>query len=693
MATFILKDKREMTTALPLSFWQRATSNVLLPLGMNWASIGFAVRTTAASLTALYIALALDFGEAKWAAMTVWIVAQPNRGMSLSKSQYRLAGTLAGASVGVTLIIAFDQMPEMFFLALALWLALCTAISTALRNFRSYGAVLAGYTAAIIGIAGASQPAALFDIAVARVAYISLGIAVEAGFTAIFSPGSPLQTIEQGLANFLQLAITTTARTLRGEDTGAASRSVFANAVALDAAGEYAAASSPVVRRYIGHLRASIASALAQIVAAHAARKCLIELRDAERCLAAKLASAVATIGDRPLDAANQLEKIRNQIHGLRDTRAMPRSNEITAIRPPGITDRLELLHFHAEEALSRMTLGGDRKRLTPRTRFAFHIDFTAAALNAARAFLSLLAAATFWVESAWPSGGSLVVTVAIVTGLFASRPDGIAAGIGFIKGAATAVIVAGICNFVILPGLSGFAALAAVTAPFFILGGIGMRAPTIAAPSASFTLFVWDLIAPDNASRPDFADFANGALTLLIAIACGTLMFALIFPYRPTVVRQRLLGAARRDLKTIGANRYRSTPQEWLSRAADRIGRLAAASVASSPELREREYRGLLANTIMGHAAIALLDLSKFYDPAASRTVGSVVRRLASGSSIKLDAQASRAAARLSRMAADPMRPVAERRQLARGAVHCEDLARASAEYSRFLAPAGGSS
>ncbi|WP_461523455.1 FUSC family protein [Rhizobium leguminosarum] len=45
--------------------------------------------STAASLSALYIALALDLGEAKWAAMTVWIVAQASRGMSLSKSRYR----------------------------------------------------------------------------------------------------------------------------------------------------------------------------------------------------------------------------------------------------------------------------------------------------------------------------------------------------------------------------------------------------------------------------------------------------------------------------------------------------------------------------------------------------------------------------------------------------------------------------
>jgi uncharacterized membrane protein YccC len=104
---------------------------------VTWDSLGFALRTTAASLAALYIAFRFDLEEPKWAPMTVWVVAQATRGMSLSKSQYRLIGTIVGAAAGVALIALFAQTPELFFFALAVWMAVCTAASSALRNFSS----------------------------------------------------------------------------------------------------------------------------------------------------------------------------------------------------------------------------------------------------------------------------------------------------------------------------------------------------------------------------------------------------------------------------------------------------------------------------------------------------------------------------------------------------------------------------
>ena len=235
-----------------------------LPGGIGWDAVGFAVRTTAASLVALYIALLLDLDEPKWAAMTVWIVAQSSRGMSLSKSQYRLLGTVAGAAVGLALVALFAQTPELFFGALAGWLGLCTAASTGLRNFRSYGAVLAGYTAAIIGISAASAPDQAFEIAVARVVYITLGILVEAVFTAIFAPDAPLPALRARLDGFLRQAAAVSARALRGEDNSAALRGLFAAALALDAAAEYAAAGSREVRRRYGHLRGAVAACLAR---------------------------------------------------------------------------------------------------------------------------------------------------------------------------------------------------------------------------------------------------------------------------------------------------------------------------------------------------------------------------------------------------------------------------------------------
>lgn len=355
------------------------------------------------------------------------------------------------------------------------------------------------------------------------------------------------------------------------------------------------------------------------------------------------------------------------------------------------LAERLALLLSGAGEALKRAQMIGDGNTPASPAKFAFHVDVAAAVHNGTRAFFALLAAAAFWVESAWSSGGSLVVIVAIVTGLFSSRPNGVAAGIGFIKGAVAALAAAAICNFLLLPGVSGFPALTAITAPFLVLGGIAMRLPAFAAPAASFTLFFWDIIGPDNATRPDFTTFANSGLTLMIGIACGTLMFALLFPSRPLKTEKRLYLAVARDLRTIGTNPARWSRQEWLMRSADRINRLATANLAASPDARDRALRTMFAISIIGDAAIALSDESRHDGPATAKTIRAVLRRVGGDRPDRLAAQALRTARRLAHLGADGTMPAARRRRLLQAVIHCEDIVHAATRLIHLTGTGGG--
>src|SRR5262249_18826756 len=56
----------------------------------------FAVKTFAASLLALYIAFWAGLDDPRWAFLTVFIVSQPDSGLVLAKSFYRILGTIAG---------------------------------------------------------------------------------------------------------------------------------------------------------------------------------------------------------------------------------------------------------------------------------------------------------------------------------------------------------------------------------------------------------------------------------------------------------------------------------------------------------------------------------------------------------------------------------------------------------------------
>lgn len=58
----------------------------------------FAAQTTASGLIALLVALTWNLDQPQWSLLTVFIVAQPQSGLVLAKSFYRIVGTLIGAA-------------------------------------------------------------------------------------------------------------------------------------------------------------------------------------------------------------------------------------------------------------------------------------------------------------------------------------------------------------------------------------------------------------------------------------------------------------------------------------------------------------------------------------------------------------------------------------------------------------------
>src|SRR6266436_4567891 len=136
----------------------------------------FAVKTFAASLLALYIAFWAGLDDPRWAFLTVYIVSQPDSGLVLAKSFYRILGTIAGLLVSIALVFGLAQYGELFVAALAIWICFCNIAARAVRNFASYGFQLAGYTVAIVGIPAALEPTAAYPLVVARFTEILLGI-------------------------------------------------------------------------------------------------------------------------------------------------------------------------------------------------------------------------------------------------------------------------------------------------------------------------------------------------------------------------------------------------------------------------------------------------------------------------------------------------------------------------------------
>src|SRR5262245_20244364 len=160
--------------SVPLREW--------LPRKPGWldhqtvVGLGFAVKTFAASLLALYIAFWAGLDDPRWAFLTAFVVSQPDSGLVLAKGFYRILGTIAGVLVVIALVFALAQYGELFVAALAAWICFCNFAARAVRNFASYGFQLAGYTVAIVGISAALNPGGAYPLLVARFTEVLLGI-------------------------------------------------------------------------------------------------------------------------------------------------------------------------------------------------------------------------------------------------------------------------------------------------------------------------------------------------------------------------------------------------------------------------------------------------------------------------------------------------------------------------------------
>ncbi|MET0706757.1 MAG: FUSC family protein, partial [Tardiphaga sp.] len=138
------------------------------PFLVRHADIIFSIKTFAAAVMALLIALAMDLPRPYWALATVYIASQPLAGATRSKAFFRVAGTLIGAAASVAIVPNFVNSPELCSLAMALWVGLCLYVSQLDRTPRGYMFMLAGYTAALIGFPSVTEPATIFDTAVSR---------------------------------------------------------------------------------------------------------------------------------------------------------------------------------------------------------------------------------------------------------------------------------------------------------------------------------------------------------------------------------------------------------------------------------------------------------------------------------------------------------------------------------------------
>jgi len=321
--------------------------------GPTWVYIAKAV---AAALLAMFIAMRLELPSPRTALTTVFVVMTPQSGMVLAKSFYRLIGTAVGLIAMVT-FISFSQAHVLFLIATAIWISLCTAGSARNRNFRSYGFLLAGYTAALIGVSNAEAPLGAFDAAVTRMIEVSLGIICAALVSAVVFPRYSSSLLEtqvrtrfSGFVEFIRAA------SMGKLDRGAWEKrqvGFIADVVGLEALRSYSIFEDPLSRLRSGRLSRLNSESMAASTRFHALHQLL--LRAQTRYIAnpddAADESGAANVAARMgAGTGRDIERDTHSVSG-----AAPRQADIDTSLSPVVRTVTPLLHELAEH----LSVGG----------------------------------------------------------------------------------------------------------------------------------------------------------------------------------------------------------------------------------------------------------------------------------------------------------------------------------------------
>jgi uncharacterized membrane protein YccC len=558
-----------------------------------------AARTVLAGLIALWLAFVFQLDTPYSALTTVMLVANPVQGMILEKSLFRLSGTLLGGLASIVLMAFFAQAPELFLLGLALWMALCTAASTLLRGHRSYGAVLAGYTVALIALPATSAPESLFNVAMARVGAVTLGIVSSALVGALLSGHTSRRRLDALLRALVADLVSLGRAALDARAGGPLPpylRNLSLKLGGLNDAIRFAVAETPEVAAEAPSLRAAATALYGALSAAPGLRDCLMRSTGAESPVADWARDADRILADAETALASQdwagLEQAALELRRLADaTDAFltarsgdaPHLTEATLIEADRLGDFLgELARGFA--GLIRLEMGGGDEGVT---RNATHLDWAWAWLNAARAAIAVVVAGALWIVLAWPQGAMMMLGVVPTIGLFAMRERPSADVIQFAWGTVAASLLGLFYLLWVLPQINSFALLAMWLAPPLFFGAAAATSPAAAFFAQGFTVFLITLLAPSNPMVFDPIAFLNNAFAISMGGIVTALVYRIVLPVDARRLKRHLLRELQRDV--IAALRPGSSvdPRQWESRMHDRMRLLSARLRAAHMDTR----------------------------------------------------------------------------------------------------------
>jgi uncharacterized membrane protein YccC len=509
------------------------------PFLVRHADLIFALKTFAASMLALVIALAMDLPRPYWAMATVYITSQPLAGATSSKAFFRVMGTLVGATMTVALVPNLINAPELLCLAIALWVGLCLYLSLLDGTPRSYVFMLAGYTVALIGFPSVSDPGAIFDTAVARLEEISLGIICASLVSTIVLPRSVAPAVAARVDSWLLDARRLSQAVLLREGTNDTRRGkrlkLATDIVEIDTLSTHLAYDRLTDRNAVtglGEIRLRMLMLLPVI---------------------ASLEDRLAALGEEALRRQPELQRLLEDlaqwiVSDVSARQPAERIRSLIAERQAVLDDSASWERIIITSLLSRLReivdLSRDCRELTEAIAenrnvssldLAFHSEAGAAPVrhrdrglalwSAAGAAIAILICCTFWIGTGWPDGASAPMMAAVACSFFAAQDEPARFIRSFGLWSLVAIVVVAIYLFALVPAISHIEVLIVALAPTFLLYGFLIGRPATAGTGMALAANTATLLALQSTYIADFASYANSAVAFFVGVLIAELV------------------------------------------------------------------------------------------------------------------------------------------------------------------------
>ncbi|AOB31676.1 fusaric acid resistance protein [Bordetella sp. H567] len=546
----------------------------------------FSIKAYIGAMAALYLSMLIDLPRPFWAVTTAYIVSQPWAGAVRSKALFRLGGTFFGCAAVVYLVPRLANYPVLMVLALSLWVGVCLYLAVLDRTPRSYLFMLAGYTAAMIGLPSVTAPETIFDTGLARVEEISAGILCAMLAHSLILPRGVGGAVIGKLDEALRDARAWIENALRGDTVSQSARD--RRALANDITQLRLLATH--VPYDTGNIRWTARSVAAMQDRMAALTPTISSMEDRLRALRAS---------GRPLPAELPalLEDISAWVQaGPRADRAQAAALRARAAKlaPPvqadagwydlllvSLSARLRELIGHCERGFAlrcdiEAGLSGAPVR-TPRqaatSNRALHHDHGIALLSSVSAAVAISAVCAFWIGTAWTRGATAAMQAAIFSCFFATQDDPVPGIKQFLVYTVVSIPLSALYLLGVLPALHSFEMVAMAMFPVCFLCGIYIARPASMGKAMAVFFGFSGTLALHDTNTADLVSFLDTMIAQIVGVGSAAVVAALLRRISTEYSSRRIQAANWRELADMATADRPPVGNSHTVRMLDRIG------------------------------------------------------------------------------------------------------------------------